>query len=128
MVQPCTLLGRTPWLHRAHTHVPSLCLPISLQHLPKELRPAAQAAKKRAARVQERVSVMSVALRLLRAHGDGKAAPKLCKALDALQRAKVRGAGVQPKLGVCPALAGSGTAVPWCLPWQRQRKPACRRS
>lgn len=72
-----------------HTCLPGCVLPLPLQHLPKELRPAAKAAKKRATRVQERASAVSAALRLLRAHGDSKAAPKLCKALDALQKAKV---------------------------------------
>lgn len=58
--------------------------------LPKEQRPAAQRAKKRAAAVADRLAAVGAALRLLRAHAGGKAAPKLCKALDALQRAKVR--------------------------------------
>jgi hypothetical protein len=51
----------------------------------------AQQAKKRAARVQERLTAVAAALRLLGAHREGKAAPKLTKALDALQKAKVRG-------------------------------------
>lgn len=77
-----------------------------LQHLPKELRPAAQAAKKRAARVQERLNAASAALRLLRTHADGKpAAAKLCKALDALLNVKVR-------VCVCACMLVYGTT--WC--------------
>lgn len=104
-----------PWrwpstcLFRTHT----LLLPaLPVQHLPKELRPAAQAAKRRAARVQERLSAVSAALRLLRAHADGKAAPKLCRALDALQRAKVRRAGSRLKQQAWFSRGRCGTAVP----------------
>lgn len=56
--------------------------------LPKELRPAAAAAKKRAARVAERLSAVVAALRLLGAHSGGKAPAKLAKALAALDKAK----------------------------------------
>lgn len=72
--------------------------PVLSQVLPKELRPAAQRAKKRAGGVQERLTAVRAALAALAAHAGGKAPPKLCKALDALGRAKVRAAdalGVQ---------------------------------
>jgi hypothetical protein len=57
--------------------------------LPKELRLAAQQAKRRAGRVQERLSAVAAAARLLPAHKGGQASAKLGKALDALQKVKV---------------------------------------
>ena len=74
------------------TRVTSL-LPVTLhlpQVLPKELRLAAQQAKRRAARVQERLVALGAALRLLGAHPGGRAGAKLNRALDALQKSKVR--------------------------------------
>ena len=59
------------------------------KHLPKEHRGAAAAAKKRAARVLDRLKAVSSAIKLLEAHGGGKASARLSKALDALQRVKV---------------------------------------
>lgn len=61
------------------------------QSLAKELRLAAQQAKRRGARVQDRLAALSAALRLLAAHKEGKATARLSKALDALHRVKVRG-------------------------------------
>ena len=61
------------------------------QVLPKELRPAAAAAKKRAARVAERLGAVTAALRLLGGHNGGKAPAKLAKALAALDKAKASG-------------------------------------
>lgn len=66
-----------------------LHLPSPLQVLPKELRPAAAQAKKRAARVAERLGAVGAALRLLGPHREGQVAPKLAKALAALDKAKV---------------------------------------
>lgn len=61
------------------------------QVLPKEQRPAAQRIKKRAAGVSDRLTALGAALRALGTHVSGVAAPKLCKALDGLARAKVGG-------------------------------------
>ncbi|KAI3428047.1 hypothetical protein D9Q98_006432 [Chlorella vulgaris] len=56
--------------------------------LAKELRLAAQQAKRRGARVQDRLAALSAALRLLEAHKEGKATARLSKALDSLHRVK----------------------------------------
>lgn len=78
-------------LPRYVVHPASPPAPATPQVLPKEARPAAQAAKRRAAHVQERLGAVSAALHLLGGHPGGKASAKLAKALDALQKAKVGG-------------------------------------
>ena len=45
--------------------------------------------RKRATRAQERLAAVAAATRLLEAHSEGKASAKLCKALAALDKAKV---------------------------------------
>ena len=79
----------TPVLNTAlHLNAPAQSF-LAFQVLPKDLRPAAAAAKKRAARVAERLSAVAAALRLLGGHSGGKAPAKLAKALAALDKAKV---------------------------------------
>jgi hypothetical protein len=57
--------------------------------LPKELRCAATALRRRAAAVQARLAAVGVALKLLEGHAGGRVSGKLHRALEGLKRAKV---------------------------------------